>query len=76
MWPYTTNVNSDGFDGYLVIPRWATRIYYNCDNQGAKTPYRRMPLIKGLMLMPHRLHDFGMDQHVRGQGHLLRSPRR
>lgn len=34
MWPYTTNFASDGFDGYTVVPRWATRIYYNCDNAG------------------------------------------
>lgn len=31
MWPYFTNVASDGFDGMQVNPRWATRIYYNCD---------------------------------------------
>ena len=31
MWPYFTNVASDGFDGMQVNPRFATRIYYNCD---------------------------------------------
>ncbi|KAB8077566.1 hypothetical protein BDV29DRAFT_168092 [Aspergillus leporis] len=31
MWPYFTNYASDGFDGMQVNPRWATRIYYNCD---------------------------------------------
>ncbi|KAA8645896.1 hypothetical protein EYZ11_003589 [Aspergillus tanneri] len=31
MWPYFTNVASDGFDGMQVNPRWSTRIYYNCD---------------------------------------------
>jgi hypothetical protein len=31
MWPYTTTVADNGFAGYTVIPRWATRIYYNCD---------------------------------------------
>ncbi|RMD44206.1 hypothetical protein DV735_g892, partial [Chaetothyriales sp. CBS 134920] len=31
MWPYTTNVEDNGFDGFTVLPRWPTRIYYNCD---------------------------------------------
>ncbi|RMZ35994.1 hypothetical protein AFCA_000811 [Aspergillus flavus] len=31
MWPYFTTSASDGFDGMQVNPRWATRIYYNCD---------------------------------------------
>ncbi|GLB04013.1 hypothetical protein AtubIFM57258_009729 [Aspergillus tubingensis] len=31
MWPYWTNEASDGFDGMQVNPRFATRIYYNCD---------------------------------------------
>ncbi|RMZ88212.1 hypothetical protein DV736_g4552, partial [Chaetothyriales sp. CBS 134916] len=31
MWPYTTNTAADGFDGYTIIPRWPTRIYYDCD---------------------------------------------
>lgn len=31
MHPYITNFASDGFDGIQVNPRWATRIYYNCD---------------------------------------------
>lgn len=31
MWPYTTNVANDGFAGITVIPRWPSRIYYNCD---------------------------------------------
>lgn len=31
MWPLITNVANNGYDGYEVIPRWATRIYYNCD---------------------------------------------
>lgn len=38
MWPYTTTFASDGFDGYTVIPRWATRIYYNCDTP-CKSPF-------------------------------------
>ena len=31
MWPYFTKSSTDGFDGMQVDPRWATRIYYNCD---------------------------------------------
>lgn len=31
MWPYTTTVAANGFDGITVVPRWAGRIYYNCD---------------------------------------------
>lgn len=31
MWPYWTVTATDGFDGMQVNPRWATRIYYNCD---------------------------------------------
>ncbi|OQD77330.1 hypothetical protein PENDEC_c003G03796 [Penicillium decumbens] len=30
-WPYFTVTGTDGFDGMQVNPRWATRIYYNCD---------------------------------------------
>ncbi|KAL3453610.1 hypothetical protein BJX65DRAFT_292627 [Aspergillus insuetus] len=37
MWPYFTNVASDGFDGMQVNPRWATRIYYNCDTPACTT---------------------------------------
>lgn len=29
MWPYITNMASNGFAGYTITPRWATRIYYN-----------------------------------------------
>lgn len=32
MWPYFTSVESDGFEGMQVNPRWATRIYYNCNS--------------------------------------------
>lgn len=31
MWPYTTNVANNGFAGITVVPRWAGRIFYNCD---------------------------------------------
>jgi len=30
-WPLVTNKTENGFDGYYIIPRFATRIYYNCD---------------------------------------------
>jgi hypothetical protein len=30
-WPYFTVTATDGFGGMQVNPRWATRIYYNCD---------------------------------------------
>ncbi|KAF3129413.1 hypothetical protein TWF703_008878 [Orbilia oligospora] len=30
-WPFITNMSSNGFDGLNVIPRFATRIYFNCD---------------------------------------------
>jgi len=28
-WPLTTTVEANGYAGFLIIPRWATRIYYN-----------------------------------------------
>lgn len=37
MWPYKTTTAADGFDGFNVIPRWATRIYYNCDSANCTT---------------------------------------
>ncbi|KAL2814967.1 hypothetical protein BJX63DRAFT_431071 [Aspergillus granulosus] len=37
MWPYFTNVASDGFDGIQVNPRWSTRIYYNCYSPACTT---------------------------------------
>jgi hypothetical protein len=32
MYPYITTFTSNGYDGFQVNPRWATRIYYNCDS--------------------------------------------
>lgn len=32
MWPYFTTAEHDGFAGMQVNPRWATRIYYNCNS--------------------------------------------
>lgn len=29
-WPLITNVDRNGYDGVTIIPRYATRIYYNC----------------------------------------------
>jgi len=31
MWPLFTTVAANGFAGMQVNPRWASRIYYNCD---------------------------------------------
>lgn len=31
MYPYYTTFAANGYDGFQVNPRWATRIYYNCD---------------------------------------------
>ncbi|EPE37164.1 hypothetical protein GLAREA_09327 [Glarea lozoyensis ATCC 20868] len=31
-WPLITSVAKNGFDGIMIIPRWATNIYYNCDD--------------------------------------------
>jgi hypothetical protein len=31
MYPYITTFAANGYDGFQVNPRWATRIYYNCD---------------------------------------------
>ncbi|KAK6516527.1 hypothetical protein TWF506_006433 [Arthrobotrys conoides] len=30
-WPFITNILSNEFDGFNVIPRFATRVYFNCD---------------------------------------------
>lgn len=37
MYPYTTQVSTDGFAGFTVLPRWATRIYFNCDTPACTT---------------------------------------
>ncbi|OQE18920.1 hypothetical protein PENFLA_c020G00457 [Penicillium flavigenum] len=31
MWPLFTTIAANNFDGMQINPRWATRIYYNCD---------------------------------------------
>jgi hypothetical protein len=30
-WPYITNVETNGYAGLVIVPRYATTIYYNCD---------------------------------------------
>ncbi|EPS38101.1 hypothetical protein H072_8138 [Dactylellina haptotyla CBS 200.50] len=30
-WPLNTTVADNGFAGFQITPRWATRIYFNCD---------------------------------------------
>ena len=37
MWPYITTAANNGNDGFTVVPRWATRIYYNCDTGDCTT---------------------------------------
>lgn len=31
MWPYITTNSLDGYNGFTIIPRWPSRIYWNCD---------------------------------------------
>jgi hypothetical protein len=37
MWPLITTVAANGHAGMQVNPRWATRIYYNCDTPACTT---------------------------------------
>ena len=37
MWPLITTVASNGYAGFQINPRWATRIYYNCDKPACTT---------------------------------------
>ncbi|KAI9756019.1 MAG: hypothetical protein M1815_004251 [Lichina confinis] len=30
-WPLHTTVADNGYDGYTIVPRWASNIYFNCD---------------------------------------------
>lgn len=32
-WPLITSTARNGYDGYQITPRFATRIYYNCDKE-------------------------------------------
>ncbi|GAM86502.1 hypothetical protein ANO11243_045160 [Dothideomycetidae sp. 11243] len=36
-WPLVTNMSVNGYDGMVVMPRWATTIYYNCDTPDCTT---------------------------------------
>ncbi|KAF3929959.1 hypothetical protein AA313_de0205982 [Arthrobotrys entomopaga] len=36
-WPLITTIANNGFDGYQVTPRWATRIYFNCNTPACTT---------------------------------------
>ncbi|RKF82555.1 putative extracellular serine-rich protein [Golovinomyces cichoracearum] len=31
MWPLITTVADNGYDGVVIVPRWATNIFYNCN---------------------------------------------
>ncbi|KAI1002290.1 hypothetical protein K3495_g5910 [Podosphaera aphanis] len=31
MWPLVTTVAANGYAGVIIVPRWATNIYYNCN---------------------------------------------
>lgn len=30
-WPLISTTSANGYDGLIIVPRWATTIYYNCD---------------------------------------------
>ncbi|EEY19304.1 conserved hypothetical protein [Verticillium alfalfae VaMs.102] len=36
-WPLISNVADNGYDGLLIIPRYATTIYFNCDTAECTT---------------------------------------
>jgi hypothetical protein len=36
-WPVISNVSTNGYDGLLIIPRWASPIYFNCDTPDCTT---------------------------------------
>lgn len=36
-WPLISTVESNGYDGLVIIPRFATTIYYNCDTAECTT---------------------------------------
>jgi hypothetical protein len=37
MWPYISTMEDNGFDGFNIIPRWPSRIYWNCDTPACTT---------------------------------------
>lgn len=36
-WPLISNTSANGYDGLVIMPRWATTIYYNCDTLNCTT---------------------------------------
>lgn len=36
-WPLISNSTANGYDGLVIMPRWATTIYYNCDTLACTT---------------------------------------
>ncbi|SPO06303.1 related to extracellular serine-rich protein [Cephalotrichum gorgonifer] len=36
-WPKISNVEDNGHEGLVIVPRWATNIYYNCDTPECTT---------------------------------------
>jgi hypothetical protein len=36
-WALTTTSDANGHDGLVIVPRWATTIYYNCDTLACTT---------------------------------------
>jgi len=37
MWPVITTVAANGHDGLVIVPRWATAIYYDCSDANCTT---------------------------------------
>ena len=37
MWPLITTMAANGYDGLVVVPRWATAIYYDCSTADCTT---------------------------------------
>lgn len=60
MYAYTTNVNDNGFAGITVVPRWAGRIFYNCDSPACTTQeWKDSTGVSGTFsdLMEDEVHD-------------------
>lgn len=36
-WPLISNSNDNGYDGLVIMPRWSTTIFYNCDKPACTT---------------------------------------
>ncbi|KAM3424841.1 hypothetical protein BST61_g6820 [Cercospora zeina] len=37
MWPLISTVSNNGFEGMIILPRWPTKIYYDCDTPACTT---------------------------------------